>query len=154
MQLSLFHNIIERESLMKNIVTLVLTVSISWLAGLPQGHAQVVTTEEKFQDLFVTAGYGTAFGAAFGAALLSFQTKPEQNLRFIAIGASVGFIAGSFLGSYIVFSPVFIGSTDSDRQSLDLQAAERKGLRIVPDFDPTRGYKLAKLEGQWTILRF
>ena len=70
-------------------------------------YSQVVTTEQRFQDLFVTAGYGTAFGAAMGAAVLSFQNQPEENLRFVAIGASIGFITGSIFGSYVVFSPVF-----------------------------------------------
>ncbi len=70
-------------------------------------YSQSVTTEQRFQDLFVTAGYGTAFGAAMGAAVLSFQKQPEENLRYVAIGASIGFITGSLFGSYIVFSPVF-----------------------------------------------
>lgn len=71
--------------------------------------AQVVSTQERFQDLFTTAGYGTAFGAALGAAILPFQNNPEKNLRLVAIGASVGFIGGSLLGSYIVFTPGFTG---------------------------------------------
>ena len=70
-------------------------------------YSQSVTTEQRFQDLFVTAGYGTAFGAAMGAAVLSFQKQPEENLRYVAIGASIGFITGSLFGSYVVFSPVF-----------------------------------------------
>ncbi len=74
---------------------------------VPQiAKGQVISTEEKFQDLFVSAGYGTVYGAALGAALLSFQTKPENNLKLVALGASIGFISGSLLGSYIIISPV------------------------------------------------
>ena len=43
-------------------------------------YSQVVTTEQRFQDLFVTAGYGTAFGAAMGAAVLSFKISPKRTL--------------------------------------------------------------------------
>ena len=90
---------------MKRLVsTLVLVFSIFTTSSL---QAQQVTTEKRFQDLFTTASYGTAFGAAMGAAVLSFQKKPDENLRFVAIGASIGFITGSLFGSYIVFSPVF-----------------------------------------------
>ena len=89
------------------------------LSALPHPcQAQMITTEERFQDLFVTAGYGTAFGAAFGAALLSFQAKPQDNLRFIAIGASVGFIGGSLLGTYVIFSPTLVSSTEPVRNSM------------------------------------
>ncbi|MCX6129607.1 MAG: hypothetical protein NTX25_11150 [Proteobacteria bacterium] len=139
---------------MKSTVALIFVAVMNWCALIPTAHAQMITTEEKFQDLFVTAGYATAFGAAFGAALLSFQAKPEQNLRFIAIGASAGFICGSLMGSYIVFSPVFVGGSDKDRQQNPLQASNRTGLRIVPGFDTDNGYKLSRLEGQWTFLRF
>ena len=115
-----------------------------------QGRAQMVTTEEKFHDLFVTAGYGTAFGAAFGAALLSFQAKPQDNLRFVAVGASVGFIGGSLLGTYVIFAPAF-AQTNSIPTPMPL--ADRPSLRIVPSFDPD-SYRLAKIESQWTLFQF
>jgi hypothetical protein len=101
----------------------------------------MVSTEERFQDLFVTAGYGTAFGAAFGAALLSFQAKPDQNLRFVAIGASVGFISGSLIGSYVIFSPVFMEARTSEPTS-SLWAQEQQ--------NPV----LSGLQAEWTVLRF
>jgi hypothetical protein len=58
-------------------------------------------TESKFQELFITAGYSTAFGAALAAASLSFRDEPKEHLNDIAIGASVGFIAGSILGTFL-----------------------------------------------------
>lgn len=84
-------------------------------------NAQVISTEERFQDLFLSAGYGTAYGAAFGAALLSFQKQPQENLKFVAIGASVGFLTGSLLGSYIILSPSF---SDSSSISYSLSGKE------------------------------
>lgn len=115
--------------------------------------AQMITTEERFQDLFVTAGYGTAFGAAFGAALLSFQDKPQDNLRFVAIGASVGFIGGSLLGTYVIFSPGIV-SSDSRSPYAQLQAEDKAGVRIIPSFTGNGPLRLAHLESQWTLLRF
>ncbi len=138
---------------MKSIVPFTALAVLAWSIASSPARAQMVSTEERFQDLFVTAGYGTAFGAAFGAALLSFQPKPDQNLRFIAIGASVGFIGGSLLGSYVIFSPVFTGQT-GDKQKNTLMSADKPGIRIVPDLDPSRGFRLTSLEGQWTMLRF
>lgn len=47
--------------------------------------------EGRFQDMFVTAGYSAAAGAAVGAAVLTLQDKPAKHLKFISIGASLGF---------------------------------------------------------------
>ena len=69
--------------------------------------------EQRFQDVFITAGYSTAFGAALGAASIALGTGPGgaednyRNLDPIAQGASIGFILGSAMGSYVVFSPMF-----------------------------------------------
>ncbi len=113
-------------------------------------HAQMITTEEKFQDLFVTAGYGTAFGAAFGAALLSFQAKPDENLRYIAIGASVGFITGSLLGSYVILSPSLASRPENDVLADNGTAT----FHIKPSFDPHQRFRLNGIQGQWTLARF
>jgi hypothetical protein len=126
---------------MKSIVSFTALAVLAWSAASSPARAQMVSTEERFQDLFVTAGYGTAFGAAFGAALLSFQAKPDQNLRFVAIGASVGFISGSLIGSYVIFSPVFTEARTSE-PTQSLWAQEQK--------NPV----LSGLQAEWTLLRF
>ncbi len=126
---------------MKSIVSFTALAVLAWSTASSPARAQMVSTEERFQDLFVTAGYGTAFGAAFGAALLSFQAKPDQNLRFVAIGASVGFIGGSLLGSYLIFTPVFTEAQNS-QPTPSLWAEERKSPR------------LSGLQAEWTVLRF
>jgi hypothetical protein len=113
-------------------------------------NAQMITTEERFQDLFVSAGYGAAFGAAFGAAMLSFQPKPDQNLRYVAIGASVGFIGGTVLGTYMIVSPSF----SAGPEELPTVADNTNTLRIQPTFDPSKRYQLTGLQGQWTVARF
>lgn len=126
---------------MKSIVPFTALAVLAWSTASSPARAQMVSTEERFQDLFVTAGYGTAFGAAFGAALLSFQAKPDQNLRFVAIGASIGFIGGSLIGSYVIFSPVF-SDAETTHASQTLWAHEQRSPRLTG------------LEAQWTVLRF
>ena len=76
--------------------------------------------EELFQDVFVTAGYCTAFGAALGVAVVALHENPTDNLRYIAVGASLGFIGGSLLGTYVVFSP---GLVDASQSPLDVASA-------------------------------
>ncbi len=110
-------------------------------------QAQSIAAEERFQDLFVTAGYGTAFGAAMGTALLSFQSDPNKNLRYIAIGASLGFIGGSILGSYIVFSPVFV--TPGQVMIEPSSRYQPSKLQISPGIDLNTG----KITGLWSNLK-
>ncbi len=112
----------------------------------------MITTEERFQDLFVTSGYGAAFGAAFGAALLSFQPKPDKNLRYIAVGASIGFIAGSLMGTYMIFTPV--AANMDDAKAYALENTSPSPVKISPVFDPAKSYKLQGAIGQWTFARF
>ena len=58
-------------------------------------------TEDGFREVFITAGYSAAFGAAIGAALLPFFPNPSlSSLRYVAGGASLGFIAGSGFAFY------------------------------------------------------
>ena len=97
-------------------------------------QAQQHSTEERFQDLFITAGYGAAFGAALGAAALSFKTSPENHLRYVAIGASLGFIGGSALGTYVIFSPMFVEKETPAIHDRDFYAASSRGnsLTISP----------------------
>jgi hypothetical protein len=126
---------------MKSIVSFTALAVLAWSTASSPARAQMVSTEERFQDLFVTAGYGTAFGAAFGAALLSFQAQPSQNLRFVAIGASVGFIGGSLIGSYVIFTPVFSEAQNGPKaESLWAQEAQKP--------------RLSGLQAEWTVLRF
>jgi len=128
------------------------------------------TTEERFHDLFVTAGYATAFGAALGAACLSFTPDPSTELRFVAIGASLGFIGGSILGSYIIFTPMMSWDAPqksedqlvaynlrekSDRNQFELRpTALREGTFVLkPNYNMT-SKRFASIEGSITLLRF
>ena len=106
-------------------------------------RAQVTNSQERFQDFFATAGYGTAFGAALGASALPFQENPEKHLRTVAIGASIGFISGSLLGSYIVFSP---GIADKQEKS-------QPKLTFNPIIDP-KNSTLKGFSGTWRIASF
>jgi hypothetical protein len=111
-------------------------------------------TEEKFQDLFVTAGYCTGYGAAIGAAILAFNEHPADNLRFVAMGASLGFIGGTLLGSYIVFSPGFTENASGDGSTLLAGGAlPRQGLVLRPVVDVKHG-GVAGVETGMTLLNF
>ena len=94
-------------------------------------------TEEHFQNLFITAGYSTAFGAALGAAILGLSERPGSKLRYIAVGASVGFIAGSLLGTCVIFYPAFSsgGRTNQASRALEVIPTKTNAVYISPIFD-------------------
>ena len=137
----------------KNMNILILTLTISVLCGSKNAAAQ--STEERFQDLFTTAGYATAFGAALGAAALSFKRYPESHLRYVAVGASMGFIGGSILGSYIIFSPMFSSASSAKTDILSPAfASHQKGtLLIKPQFN-TDKKTLTGIAGEMVLARF
>lgn len=133
----------------------------AWLvsAGIVLGlasPAKAQSTEEKFHDLFVTAGYSTAFGAALGTAFLAFKKDPSENLQFVAIGASLGFIGGSIMGSYIIFSPMMAdGSEPEGVESTLLTEAALPERRLVvrPTYDRAEK-KITAIEGGMTLATF
>lgn len=120
--------------------------------------ARAQSTEERFQDLFVTAGYATAFGAAFGTAVLFLnpETDPSTHLRYVAVGASLGFIGGSIMGSYLIFSPVFSSDGEARGLSGNLAGGERlpaRRLVIRPTFGDST-HALKSLEGGIALAQF
>ena len=130
---------------------LVLGVTIFCGLSFDAAQAQSISTQERFDDMFITAGYGTALGAALGAALLSFQTEPDQNLRQIAVGASIGFIGGSLLGSYVVFSPVFV--SESKQIPNHTRLADHEDFSIQPILD-WKSKDVVGIQSQWKIASF
>jgi len=130
-------------------------VLLSPATAQAQAH---ISTEERFHDLFVTAGYSTAFGAALGAALLSFTPNPASELRYVAIGASLGFIGGSVLGTYMIFQPMWAAESTSDEEIAGT-------MRLLPSDDPvgavrltptlgTKSGELLAVQGALTLARF
>ena len=152
---------------------LVLAGAIILSMGSTRAAAQ--TTEERFQDLFVTAGYATAFGAALGAAMLSFVSDPASELRYVAYGASLGFISGSVMGTYVIFSPMLSLENQGKKNDGDMVAqgssagpakngdsrylassqpqTYRPGLRLTPTIDGQSG-RVESLTGTLTIATF
>ncbi len=86
--------------------------------------ARAETGDERFRNLLMISGYSTVIGAAFGAALLAFTAEPGDNLDYVARGAAIGFLGGIAVGSFMVFSPLFIeepwSRNLSPMQQLDL----------------------------------
>jgi len=110
--------------------------------------------EERFQDLFVTAGYCTAFGAALGTAMLAWTAEPAENLRYVAVGASMGFIGGSVLGTYVVFSPLVVDSSSGSSRRPDLLASRQtRGFSLQPIWDEGK-HALTGLAGSVTVATF
>lgn len=116
-----------------------------------RAFSRTISTEERFHDLFTTAGYATAFGAALGAAALSFKDRPESHLRYVAVGASLGFIGGSLIGSYVIFSPM-VAMTDPG-SVISIAEAKQEGLYLRPQLDLNKG-TVTGLAAQWTMAHF
>ncbi len=108
--------------------------------------------EVKFQDMFVTAGYSAAAGAAIGAAILTFEDEPTKHLRFISIGASLGFLGGTALGAWYTVIPAFV---DNQRPSAAPMVIDGSSSKLVlrPWFDITRK-KITGLEAGAVLASF
>lgn len=96
-----------------------------------EAAASPMTLEHKYQEVFVSAGYATALGAAVGAALLSFKDDPSNNLRYVAIGASVGFFAGTAFGTYLVVAPSFALNDNDKVTPTEFNATDAKQYQLV-----------------------
>ena len=120
--------------------------------SLKSNNAYGQNSEQNFQDIFITAGYATAFGAALGAAALGLQNNPEENLNYIAVGASLGFIGGSIMGAYMVFTPV-MAENPSQTSSMLANNMNEKTLYVRPYISNTKN-KITAVEGAMTILSF
>lgn len=139
---------------MHSIRTLLLTIAVIFATSqAPALQAQ--SSEERFQDVFITAGYATAFGAALGAASLSFFQNPAHHLKLIAIGASLGFIGGTILGSYVVLAPAMtsVEPVLMDSTLLSEGIVPKHGIVLRPTYDVTH-HKMAAVEGGWTLVSF
>jgi hypothetical protein len=108
--------------------------------------------EGKFQDMFVTAGYSAAAGATIGAALLTFQDSPMKKLNFISIGASVGFLSGTAIGSWIALAPIFV-ENNSLQPSLMAHDAPTGQVVVKPWINIARN-TVSGLEAGAVLARF
>lgn len=117
--------------------------------------ASALTLEHKYQEVFVSAGYATALGAAVGAALLSFKEDPSDNLRYVAIGASIGFFAGTVFGTYLVVAPSFALHDEQMVGPTELNVAEVKEYQlIVQPTVSTTSWKIRGIETGMVLARF
>lgn len=137
---------------MKNFINIL--ILLCFLLASRLAPAQEIKTEQRFQDLFITAGYSTAFGAALGAAFLGLSSNPSGKMRYIAVGASLGFIGGSVLGTYIVFFPMFTGRTQIGSappvRNYEGQAQDRT-IVVSPVFNER---SLDSIQAHWLIAKF
>jgi hypothetical protein len=135
-----------------------LSVLMGLMIFAAQSSGASMTLEQKYQDVFVSAGYATAMGAAAGAALLVFHDKPEENLRYIAVGASVGFFAGTAFGTYMVIAPAFsMNDKDSNHlaghSQLSLREAKPGQLVLQPSVN-TKSLNISNLQAGMVFAQF
>lgn len=126
-------------------------MTLTMLLASATGQAETMvqsSTEQRFQDVFMTAGYTTALGAALGAAALSFSGQPDEHLRYVALGASLGFIGGASYGAYNSFS---YRSSETQRSS-HLYAATPRFM--VHPLINLHSLKIDGLAGQFTLAHF
>lgn len=111
-------------------------------------------SEQHFQELFVTAGYSTAFGAALGAAALGLTHEPAENLQFIVTGASIGFIMGSIVGTYVIFTPVLTyGGNPNIMSSNGYEVSKEQPLQVRPALNLESG-SLESVDMAWMLASF
>ena len=134
------------------ILAILMSLATLGIALPSNAHAQ--EAEQRFHDLFVTAGYATAFGAALGTAVLGLTSDPADNLQYIAVGASLGFIGGSILGSYIIFTPMMGDATEPASSTLLSSTPIPDGkIMLRPTFERDTG-RLSSVESGMTLFSF
>jgi hypothetical protein len=136
------------------ISTLLITLLINLLITLALSAPAMADSdlETKFQDMFVTAGYSAAAGAAIGAAILTFQDQPTKHLKFISIGASLGFLSGTALGAWYTVIPAFV---DNERPSpVPLPVEDAKTRIVLRPWLDTGSQKLRGVEAGAVIASF
>ena len=120
------------------------------LASSPAIAQGRMLTEQKFHDLFITAGYSTAFGAALGGAFIGLTSDPARHLKYIGVGASLGFIGGSILGSYLAFSPMFVSTATKPG---DLTAGAKHPITLEPSWNIAEN-SLSGFRAKWLVASF
>lgn len=71
--------------------------------------AESVDTERLFKDVFITAGYTALLGGLLGTSAMFMSSDPlSTHIRWVGVGASLGFFGGTILGSYLAFGPLFL----------------------------------------------
>ena len=136
------------------VMVLTLTATLAFIKS-ETAAASPMTLEHKYQEVFVSAGYATALGAAVGAALLSFKDDPSNNLRYVAIGASVGFFAGTAFGTYLVVAPSFAMKDNDQLGPAEFKATDAKQYQLVvqPPVS-TQSWKIKGVETGMVLARF
>jgi|LakMenEpi03Aug12_release.lakeMendotaPanAssembly.Ray.scaffolds.fasta_scaffold32100_7 hypothetical protein len=141
---------VRRISMIKalRIVCLILSVK---LAIFSTPAAAETPLEDGFQDMFVTAGYSAAAGAAIGAAVLTLQDNPGKHLKFISIGASIGFLSGTLFGGWMALAPLLV---DNSSPVLLPPFANQAAPVVVRPLIDANAFSLAGVEAGAVLARF
>lgn len=132
---------------------LLLFLSLTALS-LPSIARAQSSLETGFQDMFVTAGYSAAAGAAIGAAALAFQDNPSRNLKFISIGASVGFVGGLLFGGWVALSPALAAGPSRPDPLLPYQLYTNSPTAVVRPWIHSETGSIVGIEAGTVLARF
>ena len=119
------------------VFALILMFLTSLISRVTYAEVSTNSTMSGFEKVFITAGYGTLLGAGAGVAALAFSGKPTENARYVAIGASAGFVSGVLFGGYFALVPIFSSDQQVSTESIGLY----KGLGKRPLFVLEAGKK-------------
>jgi len=100
-----------------------------------QAHAQSAGTARVF---VLTSTYGVMAGSLTGLASLAFYESPSDNLRNVAMGASIGLYVGLLLGTYIVF----FGPSSQKSAGQGSEASSGLLAGLYPTLDPNQNWGL------------
>ncbi len=95
---------------------IILFLAVSFISMFPPNlKAESINTEPLFKDIFITAGYTALLGGLLGTSAMFIATDDDEpltsNVRWVGLGASLGFFGGTILGSYLAFGPIFVADT-------------------------------------------
>jgi hypothetical protein len=93
----------KRKDMQKKLRCIIIALGIYCSCVSATGFAQPLT-KQSFHNIFTVAGYSSALCAVMGAAILGLSKEPSENLNYITMGASIGFIGGVALGTFMNIS--------------------------------------------------
>jgi len=85
---------------------------------------------DAMRELLMSSAYGVLAGTLVGAATLAFTDRPGDNLKSIAVGASLGLYAGILLGLYVIY--VVPDGDESEEAEGDVYPTESNRPVIYP----------------------
>jgi hypothetical protein len=114
------------------------------------GRPSAAHADNTTKEFIMSCTYGVLAGTLVGAASLAFTSKPGDNLRRVARGASLGLYTGILLGLYVVY---IVPGMEADPDQDPIVLLDRMPVLISPTF-AARDNQMDGLKADWTVLKF